>query len=141
MDASKSFDAYEVIGVITPGSVVALMLALQWPEFRTLLGQEGLSVGRLGVFVVAAFVLGHLVQGIGNILDNLFWALRHAHHFGGRLSVQLGRGDLVPPLHPGGSLAVVACHLTADRAPDPFTGPQPNLEYETAWLTKFLPRS
>ncbi len=75
MDASKSFDAYEVIGVITPGSVVALMLALQWPEFRTLLGQEGLSVGGLGVFVVAAFELGHLVQGIGNILDNLFWAL------------------------------------------------------------------
>lgn len=62
MDSSKAFDAYEVIGVITPGAVVTLLLALQWPEFRALLGQEGLSIGGLGFFVIVAFVLGHLTQ-------------------------------------------------------------------------------
>lgn len=73
MDAAKSFDAYEIIGIITPGSVVTLMMALQWPEFRDLIGLEGLSVGGLGVFVIAAFVAGHLVQAIGNLLDGAFW--------------------------------------------------------------------
>ena len=76
MDVAKSFDAYEVIGVITPGSVVTLLMALQWPEFRALLGQQGLSVGGLGVFVVTCFVVGHLVQAAGNLVDGLVWAAR-----------------------------------------------------------------
>lgn len=76
MDVAKSFDAYEVIGVITPGSVVTLLMALQWPEFRALLGQEGLSVGGLGVFVVTCFVVGHLVQAAGNLVDGLVWMPR-----------------------------------------------------------------
>lgn len=75
MDPAKSFDAYEVIGVITPGAVVTLMMALHWPEFRDLLGLEGLSVGGLGIFVIAAFVTGHLVQALGNVIDIALWAL------------------------------------------------------------------
>lgn len=73
MDSSKAFDAYEVIGVITPGAVVTLLLALEWPEFRALLGQEGLSIGGLGFFVIVSFVLGHLTQGLGNIVDAAVW--------------------------------------------------------------------
>lgn len=75
MDSSKAFDAYEVIGVITPGAVVTLLLALQWPDFRSLLGQEGLSIGGLGFFVIVAFVLGHLTQALGNIIDGLIWLI------------------------------------------------------------------
>lgn len=71
MDATKTFDAYEVIGVITPGAVVTLLMALQWPDFRTFLGQEGLSVGGLGIFVIMAFVLGHLTQALGNFIDGM----------------------------------------------------------------------
>jgi hypothetical protein len=75
MDSTKAFDAYEVIGVITPGAVVAMLLTQQWPEFRALLGSEGLSVGGLGFFVIAAFVLGHLTQALGNLVDGLVWAI------------------------------------------------------------------
>lgn len=71
----KSFEAYEVVGVITPGAVVALLLALKWPEFRTLLGADGISVGGLGAFIFVAFVLGHLVQALGNIFEKCLWAV------------------------------------------------------------------
>lgn len=75
MDSSKAFDAYEVIGVVTPGAVVTLLLALQWPEFRTLLGEEGFSIGGLGFFVIVAFVLGHLTQALGNVIDAAVWLI------------------------------------------------------------------
>lgn len=75
MDSTKAFDAYEVIGVITPGTVVTLLLALQWPEFRALLGPEGLSIGGLGFFVIVAFVLGHLTQALGNVVDGIVWLI------------------------------------------------------------------
>lgn len=69
MEAGKAFDTYEVIGIVTPGAVVAFFLALSWPEFRTLLGTEGFSLGDLGLFLVAAFVLGHLLQALGNLIE------------------------------------------------------------------------
>lgn len=69
MEAGKTFDAYEVIGIITPGAVVAFFLSLSWPEFRTLLGTESFSLGDLGLFLIAAFVLGHLLQALGNLLE------------------------------------------------------------------------
>ncbi len=69
METSKAFDAYEVIGVITPGTVVGLLLALEWPELRALLGDDGLSLGDFGLFMVMAFVLGHLVQTLGNLIE------------------------------------------------------------------------
>lgn len=74
MDTAKSFDAYEMIGIVTPGTVAALLLTLEWPELRALVGADGLTVGDLGLFVLVAFVLGHLVQGLGNLLEMLFWA-------------------------------------------------------------------
>lgn len=70
-DATKAFDAYEVIGVITPGTVVALLLALEWPDLRSLMGKEGLSIGDLGLFLMIAFVLGHLVQVLGNMIEDV----------------------------------------------------------------------
>ena len=72
MDTSKTFDAYEVIGIITPGTVVALLLTLEWPQLKVLMGSDGLSVGDLGLFLVLAFVLGHLIQALGNIIEWCF---------------------------------------------------------------------
>ncbi|OXE36689.1 MAG: hypothetical protein CGW95_06150 [Phenylobacterium zucineum] len=73
LDVAKSFDAYEVIGIMTPGVVVALALAVEWPAFRALLGDKGLSVGDFGLFVVVAFVLGHLIQALGNFIEPIIW--------------------------------------------------------------------
>lgn len=73
MEGAKSFDAYEVVGVIAPGVVVTLLLALENPALRSLLGKDGLSVGDLGLFLVLAFVLGHLLQALGNVLELVVW--------------------------------------------------------------------
>ena len=48
MEGAKSFDTYEVVGVIAPGVVVTLLLALENPALRSLLGKDGLSVGGPG---------------------------------------------------------------------------------------------
>ena len=75
MEVSKTFDAYHVVGVIAPGSVITGMLALQWPPFLSLVGEGGVSIGGLGVFIFASFVFGHLVQGGGNVLEKMIWML------------------------------------------------------------------
>ena len=72
-DAARYFDTYEVIGVITPGVVAALLLTIEWPSFRGMLGDRGLSIGDLGLFVLVAFVLGHLLQAVGNALEPVIW--------------------------------------------------------------------
>lgn len=74
-DTAKAFDAYEVIGVITPGTVVTLLLALEWPAFRALIGNDGLSIGDLGLFVLVAFVVGHLIQAVGNLVEFAVWPI------------------------------------------------------------------
>ena len=73
MESSKDFDPYELIGVITPGTIVALLLTIEAPAFRGLLGKDGLSIGDFGLFVLVAFVLGHLVHAVGNLLEYLIW--------------------------------------------------------------------
>lgn len=75
MEGAKSFDAYEVVGVIAPGVVVTLLLALENSSLRSLLGKDGLSVGDLGLFLVLAFVLGHLLQALGNALEVVVWPI------------------------------------------------------------------
>lgn len=73
---TKNFDAYEFIAVVIPGSVVALLLIFQWPDLKALIAGNGFSVGGLGLFTVIAFVLGHLLQGLGSIFESVFWAFR-----------------------------------------------------------------
>lgn len=75
MDGARSFDPYELVGVATPGVVVSLLLATEAPQFNALLGQSGVSVGGFGVFLVVSFVLGHLVQSLGNLLEAIVWSL------------------------------------------------------------------
>lgn len=75
MEGAKSFDAYEVVGVIAPGVIVTLLLALENPSLRSLLGKDGLSVGDFGLFLVLAFVLGHLLQALGNVLEVVVWPI------------------------------------------------------------------
>lgn len=73
MEAGKGFDPYEIIGIIVPGTVIALLLASEAPPFRSMLGSEGLSVGDFGLFVLVAFVFGHLVQAFGNLIELAVW--------------------------------------------------------------------
>lgn len=73
MEATKGFDPYEVIGIIIPGTVIALLVAVEVPLFRSLLGGQGMTVGDFGLFVLVAFVFGHLVQALGNLFEPAIW--------------------------------------------------------------------
>lgn len=76
MEAGKSFDPYEVIGIITPGTLVALLLASEVPLFKSFLNGQGLTIGDFGLFVMVAFVLGHLIQAVGNLVEAPVWLFR-----------------------------------------------------------------
>lgn len=66
-------DAYELTGVVAPGSVLVFGAVLLFPAVRASLGLEGIDLGGLGLFVILSFVAGHLVQAFGNLLEVLVW--------------------------------------------------------------------
>ncbi len=65
------FDPYEYIGVVLPGSIVVLTASLAYPELREMLGKDGVQIGGLGIFLIASYVIGHVVQALGNGIE---WA-------------------------------------------------------------------
>jgi hypothetical protein len=46
---------------------------MEWPPFRTLVSEKDLSIGAFGLFVLVAFVLGHLIQGVGSVIEPIIW--------------------------------------------------------------------
>jgi len=80
--------AYEVVGIVAPGSVLAFGLyANFWlPQHP---GQEQLAgIGELGLIVILSFTAGHLVQAFGNLLELGFWKI-----FGGWPTNQVLKPD------------------------------------------------
>lgn len=75
----KAFDPYEYVGVIAPGAIVVAALLVEWPQAQSALGIKEFSLGDLGIFVIFAFALGHIVQALGNAIE---WALYFP--FGGK---------------------------------------------------------
>ena len=69
----KTFDFYEFTGVLCPGVVVLFSAALIMPEFAPIVRDQSVTGGDLGLFVVLSYVAGHLVQALGNLLENLIW--------------------------------------------------------------------
>jgi len=70
---NRTFDFYEYAGFIIPGAVLTLGMLLLFPEARAFFGKEGVTFGELGLFVVVAYAAGQLVQGIGNIVEWVWW--------------------------------------------------------------------
>jgi hypothetical protein len=73
---SESFDPYEYVGVIAPGSVALFGAMYLYPDVKSLFGGTEVNVGGLGLFLIASLVVGHLVQGVGNALEGAWWRLR-----------------------------------------------------------------
>ncbi len=67
----RPFDFYEFAGVIAPGAVVLYVLWLILPDVAPFLTTRELSIGSLGLFVILAYVAGHLVQAVGNGLEKV----------------------------------------------------------------------
>jgi hypothetical protein len=72
----KDFSFYEFTGVIVPGSTLLLGMAVISDPLRQFIASDKFGAGQLGLFVVASYIIGHLVQGIGNLLENGWWAFR-----------------------------------------------------------------
>lgn len=88
----RTFDFYEFAGIIAPGAIIVTGLMVIHPPLKQLVGEQGLSLGEFGIFVVLAYVAGHLVQAVGNLLEWGWWAA-----WGGWPSHWVGRrkGDLL----------------------------------------------
>jgi len=84
----KEFSFYEFVGVIAPGSVFLIILVYLFPDSLKALEVKQLSVGGLGVFIIIAYVFGHLIQTIGNLLEIVYWKL-----WGGIPSFWITKGD------------------------------------------------
>lgn len=66
-----SFDAYEYVGVIIPGALPTLAASLLIPEVSSVISSEGVELGTLGIFLIMSFVVGHVVQLIGNWIETI----------------------------------------------------------------------
>lgn len=71
--SDNKFDAYEYVGVIVPGTVLVLGGLLLFPDLNPVPSQQGFAVGDLGIFLLVAFVAGHLLQAVGNLVEKGWW--------------------------------------------------------------------
>lgn len=70
----KDLSFYEQVGIVLPGSVLLLGILFLAPELRgQFIATGGVSVGGLGLFLLVAYVLGHLVAAGGNLLETIVW--------------------------------------------------------------------
>lgn len=72
----KNFDFYEFTAILVPGTVALLSVVLTVEAASGLLGSTALTVGQFGVFVVLAYVAGHLTQTLGNFVEKAWWRVR-----------------------------------------------------------------
>lgn len=69
----KSFDFYEFVGILLPGSafLVATGFLFDVKGYTILFFPNDL--GSFGLHVFAAYILGHLIQAIGNFVEKFYW--------------------------------------------------------------------
>ena len=72
----REFDFYEFAGVILPGTMVIFFIAIFSQTFKSVLIGGKFDLGELGIFVLLAYIAGHLVQAVGNIWEPVFWKLQ-----------------------------------------------------------------
>lgn len=72
----KEFSFYEFAGVLVPGSTLILAMAINKEALLETFLSKDFGAGQLGLFVVASYIFGHLVQGIGNLLEKALWSFR-----------------------------------------------------------------
>lgn len=70
---NSKFNPYEIIGVVAPGGVLLFGVMLLFPSLKPIATGQGFSLGDLGVFVILAYVAGHMIQALGNLLESTFW--------------------------------------------------------------------
>jgi hypothetical protein len=67
------FDYYEFVGFIIPGAIALFGLSLLYPEIKAFCVSQNYSIGDLGIFAILSYAVGHLIQGVGNLVEKLWW--------------------------------------------------------------------
>lgn len=71
----RNLDFYEFVGILLPGVVLLAVAGLAFPEVKAELVGRNLSAGDFGLASLIAYVLGHLVQAVGNGLETVWWKI------------------------------------------------------------------
>jgi len=69
----RNLDFYEFVGILLPGVVLLAIAGLVFPEAKDEAVGQNISAGEFGLATLIAYVLGHLVQGIGNVIETVWW--------------------------------------------------------------------
>ncbi len=75
MTLRKGFDLYEYTGILVPGYLLLVGIALLHPEAKSFLLSVNFTVGHFGLSVLLAYSAGHLLQALGNMIEYLWWEL------------------------------------------------------------------
>ncbi len=70
----RKLEFYEFVGVVAPGALLLFGLANIFQDVNSLLHDKQITFGELGLFLILAYIAGHLVQGIGNGVERVWWA-------------------------------------------------------------------
>ncbi|WP_224826487.1 hypothetical protein [Cognatishimia sp. MH4019] len=65
------FDPYEFIAVAIPGALPTLTVSLLVPEVAAVIMANGVDLGSFGIFLIVSFVVGHVVQLVGNVIEQI----------------------------------------------------------------------
>ena len=71
----KEFSLYEFVDVIAPGSVLLIILVQLFPNSLKILKIKEISLGGFGIFVIISYVLGHLIQTVGNVIESIWYKI------------------------------------------------------------------
>ena len=74
MSQQNPFALYEYVGVVAPGAVFIVTMELLHPFLPFELSADT-SLGSFGVLVIVAFVVGHLLQAVGRLVEMVLWKL------------------------------------------------------------------
>lgn len=71
----KTLTLYEQMGILIPGAVLLIGIVAIVPAAIPILAASGQSVGGLGLFLIAAYALGHAVAALGNLTEEIYWKI------------------------------------------------------------------
>jgi hypothetical protein len=69
----RQFDFYEFTGILVPGAAALAGVLMLVPGLMPMSTVKDFSVGGFGLLVVLAYVAGHMVQAIGNLVEWVWW--------------------------------------------------------------------
>lgn len=72
---TKGFDQYEYVAIIVPGLALLLGVSIAAPGRLPWTFDKDLTIGAFGIFLIAAYIAGHVLRAIGDVAERYFWRM------------------------------------------------------------------